>query len=73
VVIYLHKWLNKKPGQTNFCSQQLQVEAQRDSLAAGSEVGRVDAAASAKKHKLSKINSKDILIMQQKMNYLYCR
>jgi len=33
VVIYLRQWLNEKPEQTNFCSRQLPIDAQSDSLA----------------------------------------
>jgi len=62
VVIYLHQWLNKKPGQTDFCSQQMPVEAQSDSLAVGLTATASDSGSSTKKWKRSKINNKDVLM-----------
>jgi hypothetical protein len=34
IIIYLRQWLNEKPEQTNFCSWQMPVKVQSDSLAA---------------------------------------
>jgi hypothetical protein len=61
VVIYLHQWLNKKPGQTNLCSWQMPV-VQSDSLAVGLEVDGGDTAGRAKKCKRSKMINKDVLM-----------
>jgi hypothetical protein len=48
--------LNEKPGQTDFCSQQMPVEAQSDSLAVGSTATASDTGGSTKKKKHSKIS-----------------
>ncbi len=53
--------MNEKPGQTDFCSQQMPVEAQSDSLAVGSTATASDTGGSTKK-KHSKINNKDVLM-----------
>jgi hypothetical protein len=61
VVVYLRQWLNEKPQQTNFCSRQLPIEAQSDSLVPASVSGAASAA-SSKKKKLSKINGKELMM-----------
>jgi hypothetical protein len=50
VVLYLRQWLNEKPQQTNFCSHQLPIEAQSDSLAPASVSGAASAASSKKRN-----------------------
>jgi hypothetical protein len=54
--------VEQKPGQTNFCSQQMPVEAQSDSLAVGLTATASDSGSSTKKWKHSKINNKDVLM-----------
>jgi hypothetical protein len=54
VVVYLCQWLNEKPQQTNFCSCQLPVKSQSDSLAPPT-VSEAASGASSKKRNAPKL------------------
>lgn len=67
VVIYLRQWLNEKPEQTNFCSRQLPIEAQSDSLAvavssSGASGVSTLTTTSSKKKKRSKVTGMDVMM-----------